>query len=668
MTLATRAALFIGLMLIMLLALFGAGQVARTSLNDALTYITGPAWDTADGAMETSILIEQEMLLMSELYSRQSIDSNALQTTRKEATDALQRMIDAGLLDTSLTSRISGDLNNFRQSGQQVEETYARFSRLKQAVDESAAELIRLSEIVEDEGDQAMEKLETSGVSISWNTGLEQRWMAADGAMEASIGFYRQLHILEQMISQGTSQKLQDALLDATGFLTNGRDSLVASHYLDIPAPSGFSGNTMAAAYSRLVDEHNQRLRACVTSLSELQQALNRFNQDSEKMLSSLAEVEEQADQKVEGQADALAALRTTTATIILSIMILCVLVLGMAALYLHRRVLSVLNDVASSLHEISEGDGDLRRRIRCDRHDELGSIARSFNRFAEKISVIVQSANQNSAELGNGIKTCHKLSDNLSHEARNTASGSADITGALSQIEISASGIARGAAKVADETHQTETLAGSSKQELTRMISSNLSLQQELEQTSQQILALREQVSGINQLVGVIADISEQTNLLALNAAIEAARAGEQGRGFAVVADEVRNLANRSAESSHQIANVIGEVVASTQSAAQRMSACSASAGAGTAVSQSAGETLNRIVEHMQVINSEVHMVAAAAEEQSTTLKTVSADMQEIARTAQRSSDEAEQLLQINHTLNKLNATLDASMKQFRL
>ena len=668
MTLATRAAIFIGLMLLMLLALFAAGQTARTSLSDALAYITGPAWDTADGAMETSILIEREMLLMAEMYTRQSLNSDALTTNRRETTDTLQRMIDAGLLDSRLTDRISQDITAFRQSGNQVEQAYARFSAQKQRLDESAERLVSLSEAVEEQGDQAMEKLADSDISLSWSSGLEQRWMAADGAMEASIGFYRQLHILEKMISAGVSQPLKESLQEATSFLNNGRDSIVASHYLDIPAPAEFGDQSMALAYSQLVDEHNRNLSQNINSLTELQQALKRFNQDSSQLLQSLGEVEEQADQQVEGQTAALDSLRATTGTIMLSIMVLCVVTLALTAYYLHRKVLTVLHDVASSLSEISEGDGDLRRRVNCDQRDELGSIARSFNRFVEKITTLVQAANQSSDELGKGIQACCELSGSLSQEARQTANGSIDITTSLTQIEVSAADIARGAVKVADETHQTESLAGSSKQEMERMISINLSLQKELEQTSEQILALKDQVSGINQLAGVIADISEQTNLLALNAAIEAARAGEQGRGFAVVADEVRNLANRSAESSHQIADVISDVVSCTHKAVERMAGCSASAGTSTTVSQNAGATLNRIVEHMQVINSEVHMVATAAEEQSSTLKHVSGYMQEIAQTAQRSSKEADDMLTINNTLSQLTKTLETSMKHFRL
>ncbi|WP_430459899.1 methyl-accepting chemotaxis protein [Thalassolituus sp. LLYu03] len=669
MSLAKRATLFVTLLLILFVSLFSAGQYSRTSLSNALEYITGPAWDAADGSMETAILVEREMLLMHELYTAQELNTRQMDDIRREASDAFGRMVASGLLEANSVSALESGLNAFYQAGDDVRSAFAAFTTERARMNANAERLVTLSEQIEEAGDQEMEALENEPDRLlSWADGIAGRWMAADGGMEATIGFYRQLHVLERMINDGVSPALETQMEEATGFLNNGRASLIASQRLNGPAPQGFSGGTISSAYSQLVDAHNLQLSKTIAHLRDMQQALTGFNNASAHLLETLQTVEAQADAKVEGETANLDHVRTTTGTIMVSMLALCLALLAAATWYIRHRVLGSLRELASTLREIADGDGDLSRRVDGRQQDELGTIGRSFNRFVEKITQIVRSVDRNASDLGGGIQSCVSLSASLSRETASTATVSNAIMEALAQVEGGADNIASGCIRVADETHKTETLASSGQQQMRQMISANQKLTTDLQSACQQVVSLQDQVNGINQLLGVISDISEQTNLLALNAAIEAARAGEQGRGFAVVADEVRNLANRSAESSRQIANVIGQIVEGTNEAADKMSESSRRADEGSGISQQAGETLSQIVRHMKTINGEIHMVASAAEEQSSTLKAVSADMQNMVATARQCHDEAAEVEQVNQRLDSLKHALESTMRQFRL
>ncbi|MFP6789226.1 MAG: methyl-accepting chemotaxis protein [Thalassolituus sp.] len=669
MSLSQRSTAALAILITLLLGLFFAGQYTRNELVTTLDYITGPAWDTADGAMEATITIEREMLLLNQLFAGENIDIQQLKTAQTEAEEALNRLRLANLLDPQLITNIDSQLAQFHQAGNSLQASYKDYRSALATFDAHTVKFVAFSAIAEEEGDAAVESIAADpSYPISWDTGLAEKWQAADGGMEASIGFFQQMYFLARMTSDGVSESLQAQLNEAISFQREAVKEMLASGLFDNSAPAAYGVGSMAKIYQENLQQHVQLLNQVVVTLKNFQQQKIAYSQTSEQLLDHIGKVEEKADQQVEGRIAGIAEQQSAASATMMMILVGCLSIFIFVGYYVKTRVIKTLLEITYSLHQVANGDGDLTRRLTYNKQNELGDICRSFNSFSEKIAVIVQEVNTKSEQLAAGIDTCVNLSQRISQETASTANSASGVSKAIEQVQDGATEIARSCTHVAEETRQTESIVGRGKTEVSNTVRDTLSLVDVLDESSDLIRNLKAQADRIDRLVTVIGDISEQTNLLALNAAIEAARAGEQGRGFAVVADEVRDLATRSASSSREISEVIRTIVDSTHKAVDNMSTSAERARLSVAASQAAGVTLDQVLDHMKTVNEQIHTVAAAAEQQSQTLLGVTSDMGKMTGIAQQSSNEAIEAVNVNKHLSSLSQTLDQTMQQFKI
>jgi methyl-accepting chemotaxis protein len=300
---------------------------------------------------------------------------------------------------------------------------------------------------------------------------------------------------------------------------------------------------------------------------------------------------------------------------------------LGLSALVLLLSVLAIswlvgmllgpLSRVSQALARIADGNGDLTQRISVDTQDEVGVLADSFNRFVgsqhQLISHIRQLANELDADAERSLATTQTSVTELQRQQQEVAM----VATAVTEMASATNEIAANAENTATAAQQSAASSLQGKELVNKTRNSINSLADEVTQATDVIADLSRHAQSISSILATIQGIAEQTNLLALNAAIEAARAGEQGRGFAVVADEVRVLSRRTQDSTQEVHTTIETLQRTTARAVSLMESSQALAGHSVEDANAAAKALEEITQAVNVISDMAGQIATAAEEQ---------------------------------------------------
>ncbi|WP_339651911.1 methyl-accepting chemotaxis protein [Halopseudomonas pelagia] len=354
--------------------------------------------------------------------------------------------------------------------------------------------------------------------------------------------------------------------------------------------------------------------------------------------------------------------LSATIATVIALICI--VLLLGL----LMRFLLRPLNSLGSALEDIARGEGDLTRRLPVVSDDEFGKLASAFNQFVERIHDSIRQVASTSGEL-NGVALRVLDASNANLASSDEQSGRTNsVAAAINELGAAAQEIARNAADASSQASDAKRGA----EEGSRVVGETVKAMQELSgkinSASASIQVLNTRTADIGKILDVIQSISEQTNLLALNAAIEAARAGEAGRGFAVVADEVRNLAHRTQSSAKEIHDMIEDLRSQATDAVQTMEESMRFSEHSVVVARQAGERLADITTGIGEIDNMNQSVATATEEQTSVIESLNVDITSINTLNQEGVENLQSTLRACRSLEQQVEHLQQLVGSFRI
>ncbi|NVK24775.1 MAG: methyl-accepting chemotaxis protein [Gammaproteobacteria bacterium] len=351
---------------------------------------------------------------------------------------------------------------------------------------------------------------------------------------------------------------------------------------------------------------------------------------------------------------------------IILSLLIFVLLTAALAMFIVNKLVVKPMNSVNALLGDIAQGEGDLTKRINYSSSDEIGQLVAGFNQFISKVQNLISDV----AETAQGLDQVSNQVKSASEQSKQEAEQEFKLTELaldnLNQLSIATSEIAQNASNAAHSSSSAKQTSHTSQQFMNTNVNQVNDLIGELNQAANVVSELNLASANISSVLDVIKGIAEQTNLLALNAAIEAARAGEQGRGFAVVADEVRTLAQRTQESTKEIEDIIGSLQDQAKLSVDATSKSQDLAQLVIGSSQNASETLNQIAEEMNAISDMNNLIASASEEQSVVTEDVRSTMDSIHHGAEHLSSEAGNLESGLQQLSELERRLMAKIKQF--
>ncbi len=341
---------------------------------------------------------------------------------------------------------------------------------------------------------------------------------------------------------------------------------------------------------------------------------------------------------------------------------------MGLLGVLLAGSVSRPLNELARLFRELGSGDGDLTHRLKVDSRDELAQVATGFNNFVAKIHGSIEQVASNSRQLAATANEVAAKAQLTQHNCTAQRDRTVQVATAIHEMGATVSEIAGNASLAADVAKQANEQADAGAQVVAQARHGIVGLSGEIEQVAGVIESLASQTDSIGSILDTIRSISEQTNLLALNAAIEAARAGEQGRGFAVVADEVRNLASRSAASTAEIQGMINSL---QEQSARAVSAMAQGRNQSLRVVTQADEAngaLDQITGHITQISDMNIQVATATEEQSSVVGEINRNVEDINQLTMETADIAHQLTESSRSLQQLSGELDKLVGNFRL
>lgn len=388
-----------------------------------------------------------------------------------------------------------------------------------------------------------------------------------------------------------------------------------------------------------------------------------------------LTNIEKKLDQLVDIQSKSIASIShsllegTSSAIQVVGGLLIAGLIIGaVLALIIGNLIGAPICRLASTMKDIAEGEGDLTQRLSSDSRDELGNLTAAFNTFVDKIQNTVKETSHAAGKVLDTVSQTTEKTNIITNKIISQENETAQVATAMHQMSATVSEIAKNAEQAEEAARAANTAAATGQKTVVDTANSIQELAQEVTAASDVMSKVEKDTDDIGTVLDVIKGIAEQTNLLALNAAIEAARAGEQGRGFAVVADEVRNLATRTQESTVEIEQMIGRLQEGARKAVSVMNTGRKKAEFNVEQSEKARDSLEAITRSISTITDMNTQIATAAAQQDSVAGDINRSVTAINDASVETSVLSRETVQITEDLGELASNLQSLIAQFKI
>lgn len=353
----------------------------------------------------------------------------------------------------------------------------------------------------------------------------------------------------------------------------------------------------------------------------------------------------------------------------IVTVLLIITIILGVLGTWMMSlSIVGPIKRAAAAMHDIAEGEGDLTQRLAVNGSDELADLSRSFNTFMSRVQELVSQVAGSTSQLASAAEEMSLIVDQTKNGIQQQSNETEQVATAMNEMVATVQEVARHADSAAQMAQEADAQSNKGKAVVARTVQSIEELAGEVHKASEVIHGLERDSESIGAVLDVIQGVAEQTNLLALNAAIEAARAGEQGRGFAVVADEVRSLASRTQSSTQEIQAMIERLQVGARDAVAVMKNGTAQAEGSVRQAAEAGASLEEITNAVTNISQMNAQIADASSQQGTVAEEINRNISNITHVAETSANGTEDMARSSLALAELASSLQTMVSRFKI